>query len=100
MKVVFVAGVLWPFVLAAGLFAALLAGVDVTDGLAYGTLWASLLGTPAVAVALYRSLPSGWSDDRRHVVAGMLVLPVVAAEVFFALCLFAGAMRSVGFVPA
>ena len=43
MKVVFVAGVLWPFVLAAGLFAALLAGVDVTDGLAYGTLCASLL---------------------------------------------------------
>jgi hypothetical protein len=100
VKLVLAVGVLWPFVLVAGLLATLAAGEDVSDGMAYGALSATALGVPAIGVALYRWLPSRWSEDRRVVVAGLLTLPLLAAEVFLALVLLAIGMHSLGFAPA
>jgi hypothetical protein len=100
VKLVLAVGALWPLVLAAALLAALVAGVDVTDGMAYGALSATVLGIPAVGVALYRVLPPGWSEDRRVAVAGALTLPLFAAEVFLAVLLFAVGMHALGFAPA
>ena len=100
MKFLLIAGVFWPFVLAAGLLAALVLGVDVSDGMAYGTLSASIFGLPVVGVALYRWLPSRWSENQRVVVAGLLTLPLFAAEVYFALLLLCVGMLALGFAPA
>jgi hypothetical protein len=100
MKLLLAVGALWPFVLAASLLVALVAGVDVSDGMAYGAMYASALGIPAVGALLYRILPSGWSENRRVAVAGLLALPLFAAEVFLALVLLAVGMYSLGFVPA
>src|SRR5262249_59186631 len=99
-ELLLVVGALWPFVLAVGLLAALAAGVDVSDRMAYGALYASGLGIPAVGAALYGVLPSGWSEDRRVAVAGLLALPLFAAEVFLALVLLAVGLHSLGFAPA
>jgi hypothetical protein len=100
VKLLLAVGAVWPFILAACLLAALVAGVDVTDGMAYGALSATVLGIPAVGVALFRCLPSGWPEERRGAVAGLLTLPLFAAEVFLAMLLLAAGMLSLGFAPA
>jgi hypothetical protein len=93
--------VLWPFVIAVGLLAALVAGVDVSDGMVpYWALFASALGTQAVGAVLYRVLPSRWPEERRVAVAGLLTLPLFAAEVFLAVVLLTVGLYAFGFAPA
>lgn len=100
MKLLLGAGALWPLLLIAGLLAALVIGVEVSDGMTYGMLVSSVLSAPAIGAVLYRLLPSEWSETRRVALAGLLAVPLFAAEVCFALLLLVIGMYTLGFAPA
>ena len=100
LQLLTVGGVVWPFVLAAGLLGAMNAGLAISDGVALLTLVASVLGVPAIGALIYRLLPPGWSEVWRITLAVLLTLPLFALEVLLALILFVFGMVWLGFVPA
>ena len=84
-------GWLWPFAVAAAAVAAISAGHSLrSDGAVMLLFLAALLGSPAVVATITGWLPAAWSAELRGGLAVVLAVPVLAFELFLAMCLLAG----------
>ena len=86
LRLLLVTGCLWPFVVASAGVAVISTGRELRSDAAIDMLTlASLLGSPALFVVLFRLTPTHWSEDRRYLVAYVLLFPVLAVELYLAL---------------
>jgi hypothetical protein len=84
-----VLGWLWPFVVAVVGIGVVATGHRPNDTEAGLLLTAGLLGVPAIPPVVWERLPARWPEGWRFATAMLLTGPILVAELYLAITLFA-----------